>query len=437
MNILIATLGSYGDVYPMIGLGVQLGQRGHDVTLLTNPFFEDLARRYDLDFVGLGTRAAYAQFANHPNLFDPRKSLGVFVDTLLTPAIRTGYRRLCEGIRDADTVIVSSISVLAARLVQEKHQVPNVTVHLTPMAFKSAYEMPRNAMFSFPDWLPIRLKRLYWWVADKAVVDPMICPELNAFRKELGLPPARRILTRWGHSPQMVIGLFPPWYGTPQPDWPPQTRLTGFPLFDEGQETELTAEARTFLEEGEPPIVFMPGSLMQDAEPFFRIAVRSCQDMGWRAILLSRYRNHLPGALPEGIQHFEYIPFGRLLPHAAAVVHHGGIGTCAQAMRAGVPQLLHPMAYDQYDNAWRIKRLGIGDWIVPKDWLTATVGTKLAGLTTSAAVRQRCQQVASRLSGTLPLVKTCELIEAALSRVPLPDQQLPDPRTERSQYARR
>ncbi len=414
MNILITTLGSYGDVYPKVGLAVQLKRRGHAVTLFTNPFFESLARKHHLDFVPIGTTAEYTQFANHPALFDPRASVSVFFRTLIVPGIRSAYERLLEHVQPGNTVIVSSIVVFAARLIQEKHRVPNVTVHVAPLAIKSAYEMPKNAIFSFPDWLPVSIKKLYWWVADKAIVDRMVCPELNAFRRELGLPPVQRILTKWGHSPQRVICLFPSWYCTPQPDWPPATCTTGFPLFDEGEETDLAPDVTAFLEDGEPPVVFMPGSLMQQANRFFEVAVESCRESGKRAMLLSRYAHQIPSELPESIRHYEYIPFRRLLPHVGALVHHGGIGTCAQALRAGVPQLIHPMAYDQYDNAWRLRRLGVGDWLTPKDWQASALTQKLQTLTSSSQVHERCQAVADRFRGKQALTETCELIEAML-----------------------
>lgn len=346
-------------------------------------------------------------------LFDPRKSLSVLFDTLLIPSIRPAFELLCERIHIDHTVIVSAITVLAARLVQEKHRVPVITVHHIPMAFKSAYEMPKNGVFPFPDWLPLVLKRFYWWVADKAVVDPLICPELNAFRKELGLSPVSQIMTRWGHSPQMVIGLFPSWYALPKPDWPPGTRLTGFPLFDEDQETAIAPDVKTFLEEGEPPIVFMPASLMQQANQFFNAAVQSCQEVGKRAVLLSRYRHHIPSRLPKGIQHIEYVPLRHILPYVDSLVHQGGIGACAQALRCGVPQLIHPMAYDQYDNTWRLKRLGVGDWIIAEDWRVPTVTAKILAITTSSEVRERCQVIASKFEGINPLRETCKLIETA------------------------
>lgn len=414
MKILISTLGSYGDVFPFVGLGVQLSRRGHRVTLLTNPFFEELAGKYNLDFVPIGTRQQYLEFSNHPDLFDPRRSLSVFFKTLILPGIRPAYKRLQEQIQSGRTLLVSAITVFAARLAQEIFRTPLVTIHNIPMGLRSAYEMPKNAMFPFPDWMPLSLKRLYWWAADRVVLDPLISPELNAFRRELGLTPARRIMTRWGNSPQMVIGLFPAWFASPQPDWPPGTRLTGFPLFDEGQEAALDPEVKGFLDQGGPPLVFLPASLMQQAEQFFRTAVESSQALGQRAILLSRYRHQIPESLPEGIQHFNYIPLQRLLPRVKALIHQGGIGTCAQALRAGVPQLLRPEAYDQFDNAWRLKQLGVGDWLAAGDWQTSAVTDRIQTLTASNLVQENCQTLAGKFEGESPLLETCQLIETVI-----------------------
>jgi rhamnosyltransferase subunit B len=414
MKILIATLGSYGDVYPIIGLGRQLKRRGHSVVLLTNPFFESLAAKYALEFVPIGTAPEYERFSHHPDLFDPRRSLRVFFDSLILPNIRTAYERLRECVQPGKTVVVSSILVFGARLVQEKHHVPNATLHLAPMAFKSAYEMPRNAIFSIPDWFPLVLRKLYWRVADAAVTDRLIGPGLNGVRKQLGLPPASRIMTVWGHSPEMVIGLFPPWFGAPQPDWPAASRLTGFPLFDEDEEAELKPDVEAFLEEGEPPVVFMPGSLMRHAESFLRTAVEACRIAGKRAILLSRFPRQIQDRLPDDVRYFPYIPFRRLLPRAGMLVHHGGIGTCAQALQAGIPQLIHPMAYDQYDNAWRVRRLGVGDWFDIRDASARRLAEKIRFLTASDAMSAECRKACGKIKGARSLERTAELIEGIL-----------------------
>jgi rhamnosyltransferase subunit B len=414
MNILLVTLGSYGDVFPMAGIGAKLAQRGHSVTLFTNEHYRPLARQHGLGFVPVGSEAEFRRFADHPDLFDPRKAFSAFMDTVVLPNIRPAYEQLQAHVRPGETVIAATLNALAARLVQEKSQVPMATVHLTPLAIKSAYTMPKVAGPRLPDWAPPFLRRFYWWVADKAVIDPIIAPQLNAFRQDIGLAPVERILTRWVHSPHMVICLFPDWYAAPKPDWPPNTHLTGFPLFDEGDGDELPAEAAAFLGAGPAPIVFMPGSLMQQASDLFDQSVQACQALGRRAILLSRFAQQVPQPLPEGVRHFAYLPFGKLLPHCAALVHHGGIGTMAQALRAGVPQLIHPMAYDQHDNAARVQALGVGDAIVPADYRAAVVADRLRRLTESPDVLARCCAVAARFEGTDPLLEACRLIESML-----------------------
>jgi rhamnosyltransferase subunit B len=236
-------------------------------------------------------------------------------------------------------------------------------------------------------------------------------PRAKCFRKEIGLRPVNRVLTRWVHSPQRVICLFPAWYASPQPDWPPNTYLTGFPLFDEGDEDELASEVSAFLDAGEPPIVFMPGSLMQRGKQFFEESVAACQALGRRAILLSRFDQQIPEHLPAGIRHFEYVPFGKLLPFCKMLVHHGGIGTSAQAMRAGVPQVIHPLAHGQIDNAARLRALGVAEWIQPSDYRASGVAQKLQWLIESPTIADQCRAVAARFENTDPLGETCEIIE--------------------------
>src|SRR5262249_34229253 len=159
----------------------------------------------------------------------------------------------------------------------------------------------------------------------------------------------------WWHSPQLVIGMFPQWFAQPQPDWPKQTVLSGFPLYDEPEITPIDAELESFLRAGEPPIAFTPGSAMWAAEEYFEQGVQTCIRWNRGGLLLTRHRDHFPARLPPGVIHVHYAPFSDLLPRCAGFVHHGGIGSSAQALAAGVPQLVTPFAHDQPDNAFRLK----------------------------------------------------------------------------------
>src|SRR5690606_14357109 len=197
-------------------------------------------------------------------------------------------------------------------------------------------------------------------IGDHFVIDPILAPAINPLRRELGLPPVSRFLHEWWHAPRLTIGLFPEWYAPPQADWPSQTELTDFPLYDEAELEPPSDDLQQFLAAGDQPVAFTAGSAMALGSDFYRAAVEACVRGGLRGVLLTRYTEQLPKDLPDTVKHVPYAPFSQLLPRCATLVHHGGIGTTAQGLAAGVPQLIMPMSHDQPDNADRIQRLGVG-----------------------------------------------------------------------------
>jgi rhamnosyltransferase subunit B len=324
MKILICTIGSYGDVHPFLAIGLALQRRGHDVVLLTNEYFEDLASRLGVPFVSLGSAEDYERAIQNPDIWDGRKGFRTIIELLVAlPRLRAGYRQLEALLEPKNTIIIASSLALVARLLQERRHVPTVSVHLSPLVFRSLWKAPKTAGFSFPDWYPRAVKRFGWYLIDRIFFDKAICPNLNQFRREIGLPPVKRVFHRWIHSPQRVIALFPSWYAAPQPDWPSQTCLTGFPFFDDADGNELPRDVTTFLRSGQPPFVFTLGSAMVHGASFFSESVKACNHLGSKGILLTRYSEQMPANLPEYIRHFDYLPFSRLLPHAAALIHHG------------------------------------------------------------------------------------------------------------------
>ena len=199
----------------------------------------------------------------NPDLWDPRRGLGVVFDELVI-LLRRSYAAIAELHEPNRTMLVGHSLSFFTRVFEEKHHVPAATVHLAPSVFRSAFGQPAlpsgRDISGWPRWA----KRALWWAVDRFAVDPLIAPGLNAWRGELELPPVSRVLKSWLHSPQRVIGLFPEWFGEPQPDWPRQIRLTGFVLSDEkcapeGAGSGLPAHLEQFLASGDAPIVFTPG----------------------------------------------------------------------------------------------------------------------------------------------------------------------------------
>ncbi|MBX3475937.1 MAG: glycosyltransferase, partial [Planctomycetes bacterium] len=376
LRVLIYPVGSHGDVHPFVGIGRALQARGHEVYLCTSGYYQAMAERAGLPFEAIGTAQDFQRVTKDPDLWHPRKAFGAVVrhgmERCYAPAVEIARRQHVAG----RTVVVCSTLGLAARNAAEVVGAPLVTVHLAPSIFFSVDKPPRFPGMIWWRGMPRWLTKFQYWVAER-MTDGTVLPGLNAFRRQHGLEPARRIVRHWWHAPRRVIGLFPDWFGPPQLDWPNQVRLTGFPLFDETGQRPTPPELEPFLAAGTPPIIFTPGSAMAHGQAFFRQAVKTCELLGRRGILLSQFPETIPRDLPATVRHFEYVPFSEVFPRAAALVSHGGIGTCAQALRAGIPHLVQHMAHDQLDNAERLKELGVGAGIAAARFTAARAARKL------------------------------------------------------------
>lgn len=415
-RILMFAIGTAGDVHPSIAIGRALLARGHRVLLVANSYFEPSVRAAGLDFESSGTAEEYLRTVENPELWKFGKGFKILFEQILAQ-MRPVYELIRREYRKGETAVVAPASAFGARIAQEKLGVPLVHLHLQPIVLRSRYEQPGVTV---PSWFKPLLKPLreVWLAAlDRWILDPALLPETNAFRAELGLPPLHRPFDHWIHAPELVIGLFPDWFAPPQPDWPKQLRLTGFMLYDEGQVREASPALESFLDAGEAPLAFALGTGMRNAKEYFEKSAEVCRQLGRRGILLTQFREQLPERLPPGVVHFDYVPFSQLLPRAALFTHHGGIGTMAQAMRAGVPQLITPFNFDQPDNAARLKRLGAGDLIRPDKYEVEPVARKIAALLASPAVRTVCRTIKQRFEHGDPLGETCGLIESAAGQV--------------------
>ncbi len=410
-HFLFTPVGSSGDVHPFLGIAQALHQRGHEVTVISAETFRRPAAQCGLQFIPYITDKEFQQIVSDPDLWHPRKGLRVILG-MMAEHLRGAYDRLCDVYQPDRTVIVAASMAFAARVFQDRHAAPVISMHLAPSAFRTLHLQPSGVPGQDLSWLPKPLKQLMWWVLDRALLDPNIGPAINRLRADIGLPAISRPFKDWLHSPDRTIGLFPPWFGPPQPDWPEQARLTGFPLFDETGQHELNPELERFLNGGTPPIVFTPGSAQSQAGGFFATAIEATAIMRRRCLLLTRYPEQLPRDIPDHARHEAYVPFSSLLPRCAAIVHHGGVGTCAQGLAAGIPQLTMPMGFDQPDNATRLQRLGVGSWVVRKKFTGERVAEALNELLASEKVAESCRRWKEKLAEGDPVRETCELIEA-------------------------
>lgn len=410
MHTLLIAIGSHGDVHPFIGIGSALRRRGHDVTVVTNSYFEPLVRKVGFGFASVGRAEEYKLLAGNADLWHPTRGFKFLMANTLK-LLGPVYDAIVDRCVAGDTVVAASSLAFGARVAQDERNIPTASIHLQPSIPRTVYDVPRIAGSPMRNCQPRWLKRAIWKFADFAFIDRALAGGINAFRAEHRLGPVKGIMDQWWHSPQLAIGLFPEWFGPRQPDWPAQMRLTGFPLYDEADVAPMGEELRRFLDAGDPPIAFTPGSAMWHARSFFDAAVEACRLLGRRGILLTRHRAHVPPNLPPGLIHVDFAPFSTLLPRCAAVVHHGGVGSLAQALKAGVPQLVTPMAHDQPDNADRLQRLGVGRWIAWNKLTGAGAAARLRELIESPSVAKACRDVRARFDNARPLEETCDLLE--------------------------
>lgn len=406
-HFILTSIGTAGDVFPYVGLAGVLRRRGHRVTLLASEGYRALAAENDVAFRALGSQSEEDELLGNPDFWHPLKG-AVVAARWGSRLIRRHYELMVEVAGDAGSVLIASPGLLAARLVHETLGRPIVSLVLQPWMIHSCSAPPVMPMgLTLPQWMPRPIGQMYWRGMD-ALVAILIGRPLRTMRNRLGLPPIGRFF-QWWLSPDLVIGMFPDWYGQPQADWPGQVKLAGFPMYDGTTSRELPPHVEAFLRAGPPPVAFTFGTGMMHAGKTIAAALHACDRLKLRAIFLTKYAQQLPPSLPPSVCTAPFAPFRLLFPRCAAIVHHGGIGTVAKALAAGVPQLVLPMAYDQTDNAHRVKAMGAGAWISPRRADARRLGEAL-GQVMMRDVKERCASVAHRFAVRDGLERAADLV---------------------------
>jgi rhamnosyltransferase subunit B len=406
-------VGTHGDVLPFIALGHELLARGHGVSLAAPAPFEAMARRAGLDFQPLGTQADYEAMIRQPDLWHPRwgfrPMFGYALGVAESACLWLGATRE----RTSDLVVVASPLGWGARLAQDLYDLPTATLHVMPFLIESRFDPPRLPGLPLPRVLPAAFRAYVNRGVDTVAVGPFTLPPLNALRARLGLDPVRR-LRHWWNSPSRLLLMFPDWYAEPQADWPAQAVQLGFPLVDRfGDVPAMPPELERFLAAGDAPVVFTYGSAMRQGAAFFGTAVQVCRRMGRRGVLLAPQGGQVPKPLPAGMIHLPYAPLSALLPRSAALVHHGGVGTVAQALAAGIPQLVVPVAFDHFDEGRRLRDRSLGATLSRRSFRPARAARVLGRLLADPAVARACVAARARMAaGHDAIAQACDQVEA-------------------------
>lgn len=375
-RIVLSTIGSLGDLHPMIALGVELRRRGHSVVVNTWQGYREKIADNGLEF------------APHRPDLDPtdseliRKTMDsatgpeMIIREIILPNIRGMYDDMLAATQGADLFLNGEI-VYTAPSIAQTTGIKWISSSLSPMCLFSSEDpnvYPQATWLEYLRPLPAVFHRelfrvMRWTIGDW--YEPY-----KSFRRDLGLEPDHDPIFRDKFSPLLHLAMFSAAIGSPQTDWPSPTMQTGFCFYDESSNTALPDELADFLAAGEPPIVFTLGSAAaMDSRDFFDESAKAAKLLGRRAVLLYGRDQKLPTGLNENIVAFDFAPYSLVFPKSACVVHQAGVGTTGQVLRAGVPHLIIPFSHDQPDNAARCRRAGVAE-IIDRSSYTAETAVK-------------------------------------------------------------
>ena len=407
VEAVLCTLGTRGDILPFIALGRELLARGYAVSLLSNENWRDIVTGHGLAFQAIAPK-------------DPSQSgrddYRFFVENTLP-----SFRRAFDIVKDkvaaggTDTVLVYRANMLGMECAADVFGLPHVKVALQPSAIRS---------FERPPWPLTPLANGRFQSLFKGVVIPTLYAmaeftrkyrgHTNRFRRSVGLHVPRGRPAACG-SEDATLVFAPTWFAMPQKDWPAHCHCVGFPFVDQMTQDD---EVQAFIDREGAPIVFTPGTGVADTDAFFDKAEAICRHLDAPAIFLSAAGAPRPAA-PRVLAK-TFVDMASLLPKVRLIVHHGGIGTTAQALRAGVPQVILPDRFDQPDNAQRIARLGLGaavmkDTCPPEKW--AELIQDLLG---STLVTKRLEKVSADIRRTASASKAADVVENVRARAEPP-----------------
>jgi len=397
---ILSAPGSRGDVNPMVGIGHELTQRGFDVVISLAETYAELAQAKGLQTEALISQSEFDELLEDPNVWRPMTGAKAVLCNAAGKFIEPHLAVIQKHLRPGRTVLVAHPLDFASRIFRDHDPTtPLVSVQLSPAIVRSAENPPRLSPWWLEPRRPPWLVSLAYTMADYLIADRFLAPSVNKVRSRLGLKSVSRILDRWWLSPDMVLGLYPSWFGNTRPPCSGIWRTCGFPMEKSNEDLANYRASFSSATDFRRSIFFTPGTAHRHARDFFLNAIEASRMLGRTCILATSQKGQLPDTLPEHATAVGYVNLDATLRKCAAIVHHGGIGTTAAAFSTGCPQLVCPMAFDQYHNAECVYRLEAGKVLKNKPWKHSPANVKgvassLSELLNNAQTQMQCDHFA-------------------------------------------
>ena len=394
--ITIFAAGSRGDIQPCLILGKDLQQAGFSVRMAAPENFSGFITENGLDFHPLSGDVQQIMSGDTGREFmesgsaNPLQSIRA-MRTMLGPVALQMARDALEACRDAQALISLAVFAPFTKTISESLGIPLILVEPTPtlptVSFPAAGWPLQANLGGLINRLSghVMLQVIWQWYR----------PFVNEFRRGLGLPPFSGNSFYHTLSTTPLLGAYSPRVIPRPQDWPPSAHVTGYWLPEVQAEWQPPAELAAFLEKGDPPVYIGFGSMTgQNPQQSAALALEALRISEQRGLLLTGWGGMETLSVPESVFVLDAAPHNWLFPRMMAVVHHGGAGTTAEALRAGVPQVIVPFIVDQPFWGKRIRELGVAPKPIPRKKLTAA---KLAEAIDTVVNKSRMRNRAASL----------------------------------------
>jgi rhamnosyltransferase subunit B len=419
MRWLLSSWGSRGDLHPFLALGRGLVARGHEVTLVGHPEWSDDCALAGLPFVATDEPPRGDLLREHPEILSTRWGGIPSLHALTREVIAPGFPPLLAALRELTPqhdVVIAHHFAFPAAIAAELARKPWATVTLAPGVIPSAWSRP-GAQFGRAGRGPLaRARNRLIWSAGRLITNRMVDPLVNQLRRENGLALVHDAMFG-AHSPTLNLQLYSRHFAEPAPDWSAEKRQAGFCFFDPPG-VALTPEIEKFLADKEPPVLFTLGSTAsRNPGAFYEEAAEVCRRLGVRGLLLVGGEENRPRDLPAHVLAVAYAPYGLVMPRMRAVVHQCGIGTLSHTLRAGVPSVAVPFAFDQPNNACRLEELGVAELVKPSARNAISLAQALTRLLAGSAAT-RARELGARIRAEDGVAFACSILDETFAPRP-------------------
>jgi rhamnosyltransferase subunit B len=413
-KIIFSTLGTRGDLYPYLGIAVEMKRRNYPVMLLGSEDFREPTEAAGIEFESILSQDEHDEVMRHPDTWKSYVGLKICLEKIVLPSLERTYRAVERQLKTQDCILVCNNITLGAQVAAEKFNLPIATIWLHPYSHLSSVDPSMDTRFKNFVMRAIGVSgRRFLFSKVGQELNSILLP-VNDLRQQVGLPCVADVFRAWRETVPLMIDLWPEWYCAGKSDWPTQAVRTGFVNYDGPARPNMPWIEELGLAEflKDKPIVFTMGSgMIQNFDGQVKLFSKTCDRLGKKGLMVSAAMKGRGSLTINGnFRVIEAVPFAELFPFASMILTHGGIGTVARGLESSRPLFVAPLAFDQFDNGYHVQKLGVGRTLPFSSLTPKKLAAGLQQLD-SPDIRTRCTQFSERMKKESGVSTTVDLLE--------------------------